>query len=349
MKAGNAKSVDARFSPARKIAAFDVLGKYLLRESAELQETIALAALRNKWFTESNIRYALKTLAENFIEASLLQNWLAAYSVSQNTAPKKTGIVMAGNIPLAGFHDVLCALLSGNHALLKLSSKDTVLLPHLLERLCMIEPAFCGTFTFVERLKDFDAVIATGSNNSARHFDYYFGKYPRIIRSNRNSAAVLAGNETPDDLLRLGDDIFLYFGLGCRSVSKLYVPRGYDFQKLLGALEPFHPVIHHHGYKSNFDYQLTLLIMNKVPHIANDFLMLCENPSPASPIAALHFEYYDTHGEVIQKLGAQRGAIQCVVAECGIPGSIPFGRAQQPRLNDYADGVDTMQWLLSLA
>lgn len=338
-----------QLSLEKKITALGLLGKQMLAGGEELNMVVAQAAARNKWFTEENIRCALRALAENFLNTSLLEKWISAYPLSENEKPKKIALIMAGNIPLAGFHDLLCVLLTGNIALIKQSSKDTRLLPYLLHQLCAVEPAFIHTFTFVEKLKDFDAVIATGSDNSSRYFEYYFGKYPHIIRKNRNSVAVLTGDETTEQLQQLGNDIFLYFGLGCRNVSKLYVPRGYDFPKLLQALEPFHPIIHHHGYKSNFDYNLTLLIMNKVPHFASDFLMLSENTSISSPLASLYFEYYHSFDEAISLIRANENKIQCVVAGCGIPHAVPFGKSQQPQLADYADGVDTLQFLLQRA
>lgn len=344
---------EVQLSLDNRIKALDALGKQLLAEEDELNAVITQAALHNKWFTEENIRFALKAIAEHFLDAALLEKWISKYTATKKPPfdfaqgdGKKIALIMAGNIPLAGFHDLLCVLLTGNCALIKQSSKDKHLLPYLLNRLCALEPAFQNKFSFVEKLKDFDAVIATGSDNSSRYFEYYFGKYPHIIRKNRNSVAVLTGNETNEQLQRLGKDIFLYFGLGCRNVSKLYVPRGYDFNKLFSALEPFHPLIYHHGYKSNFDYNLTLLIMNGVPYFASDFLMLSENSALSSPLASLYFEYYDTLDEVNSKIRANEHKIQCVAAECGITNAVPFGKSQQPELADYADGVDTLRFLL---
>ncbi len=368
MQVADEKSAAKKLSPEQSREAFATLGKQLLAGGKELNEIIGLAALHNKWFTEVNIRTALNAIAENFLDEMLLKKWILAYRIepsrhpefieggrklttpfdsAPDDSPKKIALIMAGNVPLAGFHDLLCVLLTGNHALIKMSSKDKHLLPYLLNQLCIIEPAFHKSYEFVEMLKDFDAVIATGSNNSSRYFEYYFGKYPHIIRKNRNSVAVLTGNETDEQLQRLGKDVFLYFGLGCRNVSKLYVPRGYDFPQLFRALEPFHSIIHHHGYKSNFDYNLTLLIMNGTPYHASDFLMLTENKSLASPLASLHFEYYDTLDDAKAFIQASKDEIQCVVAECEIENSISFGKSQQPQFADYADGIDTVRFLLS--
>lgn len=345
MQVAHENSAVKNLSIEQRINAFAALGKSMLAGGTELGAVITQAALHNKWFTEENVRTALKAIAENFLDATLLEKWISAYRIPQNSNPQKIALVMAGNIPLAGFHDLLCVLMTGNHALIKMSSKDKHLLPYLLNQLCKAEPGFRDYFSFVEMLKDFDAVIATGSNNSSRYFEYYFGKYPHIIRKNRNSVAVLTGKETTEQLQRLGNDIFLYFGLGCRNVSKLYVPRGYDFPQLFRALEPFHPIIHHHGYKSNFDYNLTLLIMNGTPYHASDFLMLTENKSLASPLASLHYEFYDTLEDAKALIQEHKDEIQCVVAECEIENSISFGKSQQPKLADYADGVDTVSFL----
>lgn len=331
----------------QQITALHRLGKYILSGSAGLKEAVSTASQHNKWFTRGNVEYALKSIAENFLNEKLLRKWLQEYELSDARSPLRIGIVMAGNIPLAGFHDLLCVLITGNIALIRQSSKDKHLLPHLLGKLCEIEPRFSGSVVFAEQLKNFDAVIATGSNNTSRYFEYYFRKYPHIIRRNRTSVAVLTGRETKEELRKLGDDIFLYFGLGCRSVSKLYVPHGFDFMGFFDALQPFQSLMMHSGYKNNYDYSFTLNIMNKTPHYASGFLVLQENPSLASPIATLNFEYYRDRNELAEKLKAVRDGIQCVVAN-DFNGSVAFGRSQSPQLWDYADGVDTVKFLLSL-
>lgn len=335
-------------SPERHIGGFAKLGNYLLSQSADMNEAIHQASLHNKWFSKHDLHYALNAIAENYLDAEKLDKWIAQYDLAASRPRKRIGIVMAGNVPLAGFHDLLCVLATGNIAVIKLSSKDRVLLPYLLNKLCQLEPEFRYTFEFAEQLKDFDAVIATGSNNSARYFEHYFGKYPHIIRKNRNSVAVLTGKETKDDLLKLGDDIFLYFGLGCRSVSKLHVPKDYDFNSLLEALQPFQSsLIAHNGYKNNFDYNLTLHIMNKTPHFNSNFLLLQESKVLSSPIATLNFEYYRTLDEVKTVLRTMNDYLQCVVSNA-LTGAVPFGESQKPQLPDYADELDTMNFILSL-
>ncbi len=331
----------------QRITALSELGRYILSDHSGLKETLHNASLHNKWFTVPDMRYALKAIAENYLDAEKLRNWISKYEIPLNHPRKRIGIVMAGNVPLAGFHDLLCVLTTGNIAVIKMSSKDRLLLPLLMTRLCDIEPEFRGTFEFTEQLKGFDAVIATGSNNSAHHFEYYFGKHPHIIRKNRNSVAVLTGRETKDELLKLGDDIFLYFGLGCRSVSKLHVPKDYDFNFLFEALQPFQSLLSHNGYKNNFDYNLTLHIMNKTPHFNSGFLLLQENKALSSPIATLNFEYYRTIDEVKAALRSCKDDIQCVVSN-SIDAAVPFGDSQKPQLPDYADGADTMNFILSL-
>jgi len=325
----------------------DKLGETILNGEADLEEIIHTASLHNKWFTKDNLHYALKAIAENFLNKKMLQQWLAKYRLPEHGHPKRIGIVIAGNIPLAGFHDLLCVLVTGNFALIRQSSRDTHLLPFLLRKLVEIEPAFSTGFEFTWQLQNFDAIIATGSDNSARYFEYYFGKYPHIIRKNRNSVGVLTGKETPEELFQFGNDIFLYFGLGCRSVSKLYVPQGYDFNYFFEALQPFQFLMLHNGYKNNYDFNLTINIMNKTNYFNSGFLILQENKSLSSPIATLNFEYYKSLDEVSRFIEMNKDKIQCVVGN-SLEGSVPFGESQSPRLWDYADNADTIQFLIDL-
>lgn len=320
-----------------------------IANDTQLNGKITETYLHNKWFTEDNIRFALNALTGHYLKASKLQQWAASYALQDIDQPLNTiGIVMAGNIPLVGLHDLLCVLVAGQRAQAKLSSKDAILIPYLMESLYEVDSRFKDTVEFTERLTCFNAVIATGGNNTARYFDQYFGKYPHIIRKNRNSVAVLDGKESHADLLHLGDDIFQYFGLGCRNVSKLYVPQGYDFEALLSALEPFNTVMLHDKYKNNYDYQRTLLLLNNSPHYASDFLMLSENTHIASPIASLYFEYYDDLASVTAQLQAREKEIQCIVSKLPIDGAIPFGKAQTPEPWDYADNVDTLAFVLGI-
>ncbi len=249
---------------------------------------------------------------------------------------------MAGNIPLAGFHDFLTVLVSGNYLIAKASSKDSELIVKIAGMLCEIEPGFSPFIEFTGgHLENFDAVIATGSNNSSRYFEHYFGRYPHIIRRNRNSAAFLEGNETVRELRALGSDIFLYFGLGCRSVSKIYIPDGYDLKPLISGLEPFSRVINHEKYASNYDFSKAVYLVNRESFTDTGFLLLKEENSLSSPVAVLYYEYYNSMPDLTYKLQAAGDKIQCVVGH----GKTAFGKAQSPHLWDYADGIDTLEFL----
>lgn len=327
-----------------RIASLCLLGKSMDPELPEVQEVAERAFFNNRWFTREHIYLMLESIRHQFLQEEKLHQWLAGYTIKDEQPAKNIGLIMAGNIPLVGFHDLLCVLLSGHKALIKLSSKDNILLPWLLEKLFLADEKWRSRVAVAELLNGMDAAIATGSNNSARYFHYYFDKYPHIIRKNRGSVAVLKGNESTADLLQLGIDIFTYFGLGCRNVSKLLVPEGYSFNHFFESIAPFHKVIEHNKYKNNFDYNLTLLMMNKEPHYNNDFLMLKEDSRMVSPVAILHYEYYQSETDLTDKLEKQKDEIQVIAGE----NFIPFGKTQTPELWDYADKVDTMEFLVKL-
>lgn len=320
------------------------LGQYMLEASEEWQEVKDRAYRENQWFIPEFVDRSVENIARQFLNPSFLQNWAAAYQVPDTQVhPKNVGVVMAGNIPLVGFHDFLCVFVSGHIATLKTSSKDEVLIKHLVKKLYEWAPAVQDEVSFAERLTGCDAYIATGSNNSGRYFDYYFGKYPHIIRRNRTSVAILDGTETPEELAALADDIQLYFGLGCRNITQLYVPEGYDFIPLLDALRKYEHFMDFHKYKHNFDYHLALLIMGNKYYMNNDTVVMTENVSPFSPVSQLHYQYYQNPATLTGLLQGNPD-IQCVVGH----GQIPFGQAQCPGLTDYADGVDTMAFLVGL-
>lgn len=301
----------------------------------------------NGWFTIDQVVFANESWSEALTKENLNQ-WLSAYTFKEE-ALKNVGLILAGNIPYVGFHDVLSVLLSGNKALIKLSSNDQFLIPFILKILVAIEPRFESRIAFTkERLENFDAVIATGSNNTARYFEYYFGKYPNIIRKNRNSAAVLTGNETHEELVALGEDIFRYYGLGCRNVSKLFVPKNYDFTAFFKAMYTYKDVIYYEKYANNYDYNKAVFLMSNFNILDNDFLTIKEDTSYASPISSVFYEYYNDLDEVAQRLENDKEKIQCVVSHANIQNSISFGTSQKPNLWDYADNVDTMKFLLSL-
>jgi len=334
----------------KRIDAFVKLGddirKGLIGDSL-FEETIIKAKVHNPWFDPRFTRLALESIAGWLTQANLEQ-WIAGYPTEYFAdSDIKVGVIMAGNIPLVGFHDFLSVLISGKVFKGKLSSQDEILLPFLAGRLIAIEPAFKDKIVFVPQLlKDFDAVIATGSNNSARYFDYYFGKYPNIIRHNRNSVAVLTGDETEGQLRKLADDIFMYFGLGCRSVSKIFVPRNYDFPKMLDTLSVYDFLSFHTKYFNNYEYNKSIYLLNKVPHFDNGFSLLTENIAYASPVSVLFYEEYDDLEAVERRLMLESAQIQCVVG--GEKLQIEhenFGNAQSPRLNQYADNVDVLDFL----
>lgn len=314
-------------------------------------ERCSSASARNSWFTPENVRLAVTSWAETLTPDNVTY-WLRPYQdkIAKNRTVRTVGIVMAGNIPLVGLHDLLCALVAGHKVVARLSSDDTELITGIVELINALEHDSHYDITLTDqRLKGFDAILATGSNNTSRYFEYYFGKYPNIIRKNRNSIAVLDGDETQEELAELGKDIFSYFGLGCRNVSKIFFPEKYDVQILFNALGSFRPVIHHHKYCNNYDYQKSILMINKIPFFDNGFLVLKESASLISPVSVLHYSCYSQIEEVIREINALQDQIQCIVSQDKrISQAIPLGMAQTPALWDYADGVDTLDFLLSL-
>ncbi len=327
------------------------LGEYLLSDDPTLSEIIDSAYYHNAWFTRENTSKALSNLANYFLKKEVLTKWVQEYQLPQEIANKRIGIIMAGNIPMVGFHDLLCVFISGHHAKIKFSDKDKILIPFLIDKLSHMDSRVSSFFESVDRLTDFDAVIATGSNNSARYFDYYFSKYPHIIRKHRNGIAVLDGSETVDDFRKLSTDIFDYFGLGCRNVSKLYVPAGYDFTPLLEVLHEKNELIHHSKYKNNFDYNIALFLLNQEKYLNNGCIILRPQEHKSSRIASLNYEHYDDLKVLRTKLVTERDDIQCIATNqewVDLP-VIPYGMTQQPRVNDYADDVDTIDFLKTVS
>jgi len=310
-------------------------------------QQLQLANANNGWFTEDNLRFACKSWSVALSEENLKQ-WLSAYTIKTKD-PKIVAIVMAGNVPLVGFHDFLSVLISGNKVVAKLSSNDKHLLPYLAEQLISIEAGFKDHIYFTEgKLENFDAVIATGSNNTARYFDYYFGKYPNIIRKNRNSVAVLSGTETTEQLESLADDIFRYFGLGCRNVSKIYIPKDYDFDPFFNAMFSWKHIINDHKYINNYDYNKAVYLMSLFKILDNEFLLLKEDKGFSSPISVVFYEYYDSPERLAEHISENEENIQCVISEQALDKVTPFGKAQTPNLWNYADGTDTLEFLYKL-
>ena len=318
----------------------------LLSQTDAFSTLFEQAYQQNSWFTPANLQFAFQVWSEALSEPNV-RRWLSAYPEYSVSSPKRVLVVMAGNIPLVGFHDLLCVLAAGHRAMVKLSSNDAVLLPALVAHLRTFAPEWAEAVHFSdERITDFDMVLATGSNNTARYFEYYFGQKPHIIRKNRNSVAVLTGHETPEALLELGRDLFQYYGLGCRSVSKLFVPKDYNFDFLFKAIYPYRTLIEEQKYANNYDYNKAVYLMSQFKLLENGFLLLKEDRHYASPIATLFYEYYTDVALLQERLRADANQIQCVVGEELFANAIPFGYTQMPQLWDYADGVDTMQFLL---
>jgi hypothetical protein len=318
---------------------------------SDFEELIKIAHQHNAWFTEENIRSAIEEIS-NILDEKALTDWLSAYMPELSDAESKSiAVIMAGNIPMVGFHDLLCVLISGNKLTAKLSSNDNLLLPFVSKVLIAIEPEFAGHIQFTDKkLENIDAVIATGNNNSASYFNYYFSKYPNIIRKNRNAIAVLSGKETKDELMLLGKDVFQYFGLGCRNVSKLFVPRGYKFDTFYESVYEYQNALSNNKYANNYEYNRTVYLMNGEPSLLdNNFLLLKEDVNNSSPIGVLFYEYYDNLIDLNIRLEKEKEQLQCMVSNSAeIKNAIPLGKAQCPSLADYADGIDTMKFLINL-
>ena len=312
-------------------------------------QAVHTAESKNKWFTKNNVYHALNYWS-NQLSSDTLHSWMNGYEHAEHINAKKIGVIMAGNIPMVGLHDLLCVYLSGHHFYGKLSGDDQILIPHLIEILSDIDTQAVAQISFSEQfLKNMDAYIGTGSQNSTRYFDYYFRNKPSIIRGNRNGAAVLTGGETAQDFEKLGQDIFTYFGLGCRSVSKLFVPEAYQFDAFFEGIYSFHEQVNHHKYANNYDYNRTVYLMGNEKLLDNNFLLLKEDKGFSSPIAVLFYEYYQDLESFNQYLQESREKLQCIVStNSQIKEAISFGTTQQPALHEYADGVDTMRFLLDL-
>jgi hypothetical protein len=334
---------------ANTITSLTSLGAYLSEPDEALTDIINNELHYNAWFTPANVNKAVRAIGAMLNETDL-QQWLNNYDLHTHQ-PKKVGLILAGNIPLVGFHDALCVLVSGNEALIKSSSQDDRLIKYLLQKLVDIDAGFANKYTFAERLEGFDAVIATGSNNTSRYFEYYFGKVPNIIRKNRNSIAVLTGHETAEQLHELGHDIFDYYGLGCRNVSKLLVPDGYNFNFFFESIQSYEAIINHHKYNNNYDYNKSIYLVNRDEHLDNGFLLVKKDDRLVSPLSVLFYSNYADINLAEEMINNERKTIQCVVSGAPLQVSsqvVNFGESQQPKLWDYADGIDTMQFLTGL-
>jgi len=312
------------------------------------QHQMKLAQENNTWFTKENILFSLQSWSKALTKDNL-ERWISSESLSDNIVEKKVAIIMAGNIPLVGFHDFLSVLISGHQVMVKQSSNDKHLLPFLAKYLEYADASFKGKISFTdEKLEGYDAVIATGSNNTARYFEFYFKDKPNIIRKNRNSVAVIQGNESVNDFESLSEDVFRYFGLGCRSVSKLFVPRNFNFNLFFKGMYQQKEIIHNAKYANNYDYNKAVYLMSEFDILENGFLMIKEDKSYASPIASVFYEYYDNPVDLKIKLHQEADQIQCVVANGFMENEVKFGQTQHPELWDYADGVNTLSFLSTI-
>src|SRR5687768_6203678 len=320
------------------------LGEYMLEKDDAWLRAKEKAYEQNRWFIPEFVSLSVENIALNFLQPESLDALINNYGLpNDNLHPKKVGIVMAGNIPLVGFHDFLCVFLTGHIGFIKPSSKDETLIKHLVQKLIEWESSLANMIQFGELLKGCDAYIATGSNNTSRYFEHYFQKYPHIIRKSRTSVAILNGNETKEELEKLADDVYQYFGLGCRNITKIYVPKTYDFVPLLEAFNKYDYLINHNKYKNNYDYNLAILLINSRYYMTNGSILLVEETSITSPISQLNYEFYSDK-ESVQKKLHDNAAIQCVVSD----ETTPFGKAQQPGICDFADAIDTMAFLKAL-
>lgn len=335
----------SQFTLNEQVQSANVLHNDLYFE--KFRDLLKLSQSHNGWFTPEQVYFAVQSWAEALTEDNL-NKWLSAYDLS-DVKPKTVGLILAGNIPLVGFHDFLSVLISGHKALIKTSSNDQHLLQFLANYLISVEPKLSYYISFTDgKMENFDAIIATGSNNTARYFEFYFKDKPSIIRKNRNSVAVINGNETHEDLVKLGEDIFRYFGLGCRNVSKLFVPKDYSFEAFFKAIYEYKDVIFYEKYSNNYDYNKAVFLMSNFKLLDNEFLTLKEDTSYASPISSVFYENYENIADLQKRLKTEAEQIQCIVSNNLLPNSIPFGQTQQPKLWDYADNVDTLQFLASL-
>jgi hypothetical protein len=337
---------------SKRIEALVKLGNHLLdfnpndKNYSVLQEQVKSASQSNGWFTQQSIEETFKSWGTT-LSREHITTWLKPYLFSNLKKSKKIALILAGNIPMVGFHDIISVWVCEYKALVKCASKDLFLLPYMTDFLTSETGENFITYE-TGKLTGFDAVIATGSNNAARYFDHYFSSYPHIIRKNRNGIAVIEGNETKDELIALGKDMLQFFGLGCRNVAKIYLPEGYDLNKIFGGVYPYASLMKHAKYANNYDYNKAVFLMSSFDFLENGFFMLKEEKSFSAPIACTHYEYYKNINELSTLLDQQKDLIQCIASHLDIKNSIPFGETQNPALWNYADGVDTINFLLNI-
>ncbi len=319
------------------------------QSEADRANLFTKATSQNPWFTHENIELALQGVAK-FLDKKNLTEWASPYVLQSEKSNKRVGVAMAGNIPLVGFHDLLCVLIFGHVLVAKLSSQDTVLMEFICNQLKQIDLRFRELIFIEEKLTNIDAVIATGSDNTGRYFEYYFRNIPHIIRKNRSSCAVIRGEENEAQLKELGKDVFSYFGQGCRNISKLFLPAGYDTKKIMKAWEEYGALVNHNKYANNYHYQHSILLINLIHFFDNGSVILSESKSFVSPIAVVYYEFYSDLAQLENRLLENKKKIQCIVsADRWYPKSVAFGNTQTPGISDYADEVNTLEFLASIA
>ena len=333
----------------QRIECFAELGRRMLESGFLSESKMREAISKNAWFTEDSIKESINSIATEYLDKQKLSDWCLNYEFKDN-GHKSVALILAGNIPLVGFHDILSVLISSHNVQIKMSERDSVLVNLILDTLIDIDDRFSERIKIVDRIKDFDAVIATGSDTTAAYFHKYFGQVDNIIRSNRHGIAVIRKSDDTDKLRDLSKDVFQYFGLGCRNVSKLYVEEGFELNTFFEAIEHNKDVIHHNKYKNNFDYNHAGFLLNKEAFLTNDFLLVREDSAISSRIASLHYEYYNSEADLVKELSNRSEEIQCIVSSSDIEGldTFRFGHAQSPGLMDYADQVDTLEFLLNI-
>lgn len=336
---------------AERIETFAELGDILritaegkkVRHGENLLSLIENQYIANPWFTPGNVRMAVSEIGKKLTPANL-KSWTGRYpALQENNKPITAGVIMAGNIPLVGFHDFLSVLISGNRLRAKTSSKDSRLIAETGKILTSLNKGFSGSIDFTDdRLTGFDVIIATGSDNSSRYFEYYFGKYPNIIRKNRNSIAVIEGDESDEDLVKLGTDVFSYFGLGCRNVSKILVPEEYDFRSMFNSWNEWTPIINHSKYANNYDYNKAVCLVNRDKFLDTGYVLVKNDQGLSSPVGVIYFENYRSPENISAYISSNSDKIQCITGKK----HLPFGSSQSPELWDYPDNADTLDFLL---
>lgn len=335
----------------QRIAGLAALGTRLTQQlgSSEIEPVLSRAAAENGWFSPDQSRAAIQSLAEDMLKSETLNAWASRYALEDKIVSKKIGLVMAGNIPLVGMHDLFAVLLSGHRALIVASSKDEVLTEWMISQIEIASPGLGKFIEIAEKLTRADAVIATGSNNTMKYFQQYFSKKPHILRGSKTSAAVITGKETEEDFEALGREIFSFYGLGCRNVSKLFVPEGYDFVPMLDAFRLFAPVVENNKYWHNYEYYKAIYLVNRTVHLDTGFLLVKADTASASPPGNLFYQTYGPAEPLAEELSAGK-QWQCIYSAGKVDGvkTLPFGEGQHPNPWDYADNTDTIAFLLSL-